>query len=885
MRNPVAVLVFCGLLGPLGGQELKPFSLPWNDSTAGLTNLQNWQPDAIGPESRVTLTPDGHYSVNGQRIRFLGVNITAASPFPTAERAEGHAARLARFGFNAVRMHHMEAPWDKRNVLIDYAAGSSRELSAERLDRLQYFVAQLAARGIYTNLNLLVSREFQTTDGLGPEISQLGWKDQHILGFFSEAALDLHKEYATKLLSAPNPYRDSQSFAQDPAIAVVEIMNENGLLQKWHEGVLDRLPEVYKQQLSNRWNQWLKARYESTPAMLTAWGAVNEPLGADLLRNTQFQIGTQSWNIERHNGAVASASTPADFNGQPSLKLDVTTPGQANWHVQLNQSQIRLESGAVYTVSFWAKASSAVPLSAGVQRAHSDYAGLGAAINVTLARDWKQYTMTFQSGVTESNARLNFNGFGDRQATVWFADVHWQPGGRLGGVPEGASLEEGNLTPVLKQGGTPTAAQQLDWVRFVLATEREYWDTMYRHIKQTLGYPGLVWGTIISNSPPNTQAGLDAIDSHTYWQHPSFPAGQDFNTTTWSVNNVSMVNDANGGVLGGLSRQRVKGKPHNVTEYQHSAPNTYNSETALLSAAYGALQDWDGIWFFEYNTSTSEFTTGWFDHGGDPGKMANNLLAATMFRRGDVAPALNEFSMSFPPETEARLAATRGGAWSIADGSHLGVPASLALQSRLSLSLDAAGGSLDQAPAAPPAGRIESDTGELAWDRTRASQGVVTVNTARTKAVIGFRAKTDFDLGPVRISPGESLQNWSTIGITLLEGDAFDSPAAGSAVIVATGDHANTGMVFTDSSRTSVSNRWGGAPALIEAVKGTIDLPVTPDRVSVWALDPRGERLSQMEVTDFEGKARLTLGSAEPTLWYEVRIAAVPRPETTARKD
>jgi len=876
MRNPFVVLALCGLCGPLYGQELKPFSLPWNDATAGLTNLQTWQPDPIGPESRVTVSPDGHYSVNGQRIRFLGVNITAASPFPTAERAEGHAARLARFGFNAVRMHHMEAPWDKNNVLIDYSAGTSRELSAERLDRLQYFVQQLAVYGIYTNLNLLVSREFQATDGLGPEIAQMGWKDQHILGLFNDTALDLHKEYATKLLTAPNPYREGLTFAEDPAIAFVEIMNENGLLQKWHEGVLDQMPEVYRQQLKGRWNQWLRARYESTSAMLSAWGAVNEPLGADLLRNTQFQSGTQYWNVERHNGAVAAVTTPSDFNGQPSLKVDVTTPGQANWHVQVNQAQISIQNGSVYTVSFWAKASGTVPLSAGIQRAHTDYAGLGPALNVSLGRDWKQYSMTFQSGVTESNARLNFNGFGDQRTTVWLADIHWQPGGQLGGIPEGISLEDANVASVPKQGGSPTAAQQLDWVRFVMAAEGDYWNAMYRHIKETLGYTGIVWGTIISNSAPITQAGLDAMDSHSYWQHPSFPTGQDFNTTNWSVNNISMVNDANGGTLGGLARQRVKRKPHNVTEYQHPAPNTYNSETPLLSAAYGALQDWDGLWFFEYNTSTSEFTTGWFDYGGDPGKMANNLLAAAMFRRFDVAPAVNEFSMAFPPETEATVAATRGGAWSIADGSHLGVPATLALQSRLSLSLDASEGSLDQAPAAPAGGRIESDTGELAWDRTRANQGVVTVNTARTKAVIGFRASTDFDLGTVRISPGSALQNWSTIGITLLEGDAFDSPAGGAAVIVATGDHANAGMVFTDSSRTSVSDRWGGAPALIEVVPGTIDLPVTPDRVTVWALDPRGERLGPVTVTDADGKARITLASAEPTLWYEVRIAALP---------
>jgi hypothetical protein len=34
--------------------------------------------------------------------------------------------------------------------------------------------------------------------------------------------------------------------------------------------------------------------------------------------------------------------------------------------------------------------------------------------------------------------------------------------------------------------------------------------------------------------------------------------------------------------------------------------------------------------------------------------------------------------------------------------------------------------------------------------------------------------------------------------------------------------------------------------------------------------------MGAVAVTDAEGKARITLGSAEPTLWYEVRIAALP---------
>jgi Carbohydrate binding domain. len=456
------------------GQGLQPFSLPWNDATPGITNLQSWQPTEAGADGRVEVTPEGHYAANGQRIRFLGVNIAAADAFPSTALAEGHAARLARFGFNGVRLHHLEAPWDKARVLVDYSSGSSRRISLERLNRLQYFVAQLAAHGIYTDLNLLVSREFQPSDGLGPEISQMGWKDQHILGFFNAAALDLHKEYATQVLTAPNPYRGDRSFAQDPAVAFVEIMNENGLLQKWHESVLDRMPQVYRAQLRDRWNQWLRQQYDGTQAMLTSWGASNEPLGGDLLRNPLFDAGTQSWNLEQHNGAAATFTTPADYDGRTSLKVEVRTPGSATWHIQINQGAIPVQTGKVYTVSFRAKAIRPTALSAVIQEAHANWATIGPSLNFTLGTDWKQYTFTFQAAATDSNSRLNFGGFGDQQTTVWLADVHWQPGGSLGSLPNGVTLEDGNVPSVAKQGPAPTAGQQLDWVRFLLSLEKDY---------------------------------------------------------------------------------------------------------------------------------------------------------------------------------------------------------------------------------------------------------------------------------------------------------------------------------------------------------------------------------------------------------------------------
>lgn len=859
--------------GSLPAAELQAFRLPWNDASSGITNLRHWQPEAAGARGRVVADPAGYYTLAGQRIRFLGVNIGAADCFPPADRAAAHAARLARFGFNGVRFHHLEAPWDKPNVLVDYAAGSSRTLNAARLDRLHHFIGQLAAQGLYTNMNLLVSREFQAADGLGPEITQLGWKDQHVLGFFHAGALALHQEYATRLLTAPNPHRGGTPLAQDPAVAFVEIMNENGLLQKWYEGVLDTLPAPYLAALRTAWNDWLATRHSTESALLTAWGAVNVPAGPNTLANGAFNAGTASWNLERHQGAVAEVSTPADFNGAASARISVTSPGTAGWHVQFTHGGQSLVKDQIYTFSFWARAADATPLTGVLSRSVADWAAVSPSLNTTLGPAWREYSQTFVAGANEPNVRMLFNGFGHRTATVWIANVNVRTGGRIGGLAEGESLAARTIAPLRRNAPTPapTTEQTRDWIRFVFDRERAYWNTMRDHLR-SLGYAGIVFGTIIANGPANPQADLDAFDSHGYWQHPQFPANSDWDPVNWTVANVSIVNSPADNLLTAMARQRIAGRPHNVTEYQHPSPNTYGSEGPLLAAAYGALQDWDSLWMFAYNTGTTDAVQDFFDHGGHAGKMTNNLLAAALFRRGDASPAVRAHQLALTPAIEVEVARTSGRAWSIADGSHLGMPATTALVSRTSLTIgDNAVG--QPAPAAPAPGRIVSDTGQLAWDLTRAGKGVVTIDTPRTKAVVGFIDRRTFDLGGVVIAPDTTRQDWATIGLTLLDGADWGSPTGAQAVLVATGDQENTGQIWKDATRTSVGANWGTAPVRIEVIPATIMLPVDSSRVQAWSLDGRGQKLAAVPVGRTDGRATLPLGLAGATLWYQIDIA------------
>ena len=57
---------------------------------------------------------DHFYTSEGRRVRLWGVNLSFAACFPTREDAERVAGRMAGFGVNSVRFHHMDtASWPR----------------------------------------------------------------------------------------------------------------------------------------------------------------------------------------------------------------------------------------------------------------------------------------------------------------------------------------------------------------------------------------------------------------------------------------------------------------------------------------------------------------------------------------------------------------------------------------------------------------------------------------------------------------------------------------------------------------------------------------------------------------------------------------------------
>ena len=875
LNVPVRSLWLIALLLSAGGLDAQkiPWILPWDDATPGITDLSGLN-SPVGAD-RVAVDTNGHFVVSGRRQRFLGVNFAGDSPFMPTNHAESVAARLAKFGVNAVRFHHMDASWAYNGGLLAYTSTSSTRVNPAQLERVHYVVSRLKAHGIYSDINLLVGREYRSGDGLGPEVTGMDWKDAHILGFFHDPALALQEDYATQLLTPTNRFT-GLPLAQDPAVAFVEIINENGLLAKWYDGGLDRLPARYAASLQSRWNGWLAARYGTDTALRAAWNILDEPLGPNLLANGDFHNGLSGWNGEQHEKARASFTRTAEFTGgRPSAKITVTTPDTAGWYVQFNYPGLKLVTNRAYTLSFWAKSTPATNADVSIMRAHADWAGLGGSQALALTPDWRAFTNTFQVSASDTNARVNFGSMGDKLATFWLADVRLQTGGPLGVMAPGASLAAGNV-PNLKYSGngyTGTREARRDWLRFMRDLEYRYYDMMVGHLRTNVGYAGLIFGTIMANSPATVQSRLDVIDGHAYWQHPQFP-GQPWDPVNWREPNISMVNTlGDDNTLAGLARQRIQGKPFMVTEYQHPSPNYYGGEGPLLLAAYAGLQDWDGLWLFDYGQGNPTVplggVRGFFDTGQHPTKLPSLLLAAHLFRRGDVRPALGETTMALTPDRELDLLQTAS-AWSVFSGSQLGVPGGLAFMNRLSTRVGSNPTGLSSPPPSPPANLLASDTGELRWNLSRIGQGLVTIDTARTKALVGFADHQAINLGGLTLEPGTTQLGWCLLGVTLTRGEVFTNDCA--LLVTATGWWENTGQVWTDASRNSVGNRWGGAPVLTEVVPFTLTLPVGTNDVRAWSLDERGQRQAAMPLTGDASTTTLTVTTNAGSIWYELEV-------------
>ncbi len=437
------------------------------------------------------------------------------------------------------------------------------------------------------------------------------------------------------------------------------------------------------------------------------------------------------------------------------------------------------------------------------------------------------------------------------------------------GVAEGACIPR--LRP--DQFASAPKAQFHTEAAFSMDLERRYFDEMARLLRDELGVRSLIVGTSDHNHGKSgyplisSLERLDVVDGHVYWQHPRYltdPATG--RRAGFDIPNTPMVNDPARSTPVQLSRTAVAGKPYTVSEVNHPFPHEYACEGIPILAAYAALHDWDGLFWYtlahEHLVGEPPRAIGHFDLGPDPVKMTQIAAGALLFARPDVRPATRTVRRTYSAEQvieSLRLP------WSAGPYFTPGFPNTLPLvhATRIESFEGPPTGPFESIPSEP----IVSDTGEIRWSGAAAQRGMVSVETPRSQALVGFCKDSPTATKHLALRVENRF-----CAVTLGTLDHRPIAQSSKLLLTATARVANSGQAW-NAKRTSLT-KWGTPPPCIEPVAGTVVLRGLEhaERVTAQPLDGTGRPLGQPLVgAKAGGDWTLAIGTPATT-WYLVSV-------------
>lgn len=811
---------------------------------------------------------DGRFVDDAGPVRLHATNLTGPANCPSHEDADQLAARLARFGINCVRLHYMDAPYgnfreEKLQGIVADDPATQRNFDPAQLERLDYMIAAFKKRGIYVNINLHVARMWDERDGF-TGTDERPWADKG-LDNFEPRMIELQKEYARKLLTHVNPHT-GLAYTSDPCVAMVELNNENALIRNYLSGAIDRLPEPYAGELGRQWNAWLRSKYASTKALQAAWNWVATPLSDEQIPEGKFDSPVspdgRKWILSLGSAEAACGADGGVF------KIDVTREGHEYFPKLFRGLSVKKDQP--YTLSFrlrQVKGSGGVTLGMAVADGGKGWRSLGVHQMLTVGSQWKEFSYSFTAADDSDSAQFQLTRF--KVGSYELDDLSFQSGVECEFNAD-ASLEACSV-PVVKTAGYAPREAVRDFYQFLVDTERNYWVGMSDYLKNDLKVKSVISGTQLGYSPPFVQAELDYVDSHSYWCHPS-PVSPD-----WRIRNESMVNSM--ACIRGLAAQRVDGKPYTVSEYNHPFPNQYGAEGQPMLRAYGQLQGWDGVFEYTYNHRPNfqpQRHTYFFSMINRTDVLAHFPACAAVFLRGDVQEAKRSVvaAVDYPAYFD-RLTASRAVGASIDSA---GFDSRLTLIHKAAIDLTGKHGTDPATVDGISADRkvFVSDTGELKWNVEQPGAGYFTINTPNTKLFTGFPQGRTIELGDVTLAIGKTRLNWATVSLVSRHATGFgESNRPANILLAATGLSENQGMKIDQVTATTITleDDWGDGPVCAEGIPATITLPVAPDRLRCFALDPGGNRKSQLPVEkNGTGGSTIAIKPDYKTVWYELDI-------------
>jgi hypothetical protein len=242
----------------------------------GVIDMDDWLDRPAGTHGGVRMVKDHFAFEDGTPVKFWGVNLSYTANAPDRETADFTAARYARYGVNAVRMHKFSYPTGQMGI---GDPNDSTRMDAKGLDRLDYFASKLKEHGVYFGWSH--SYGFHVVPGdrkrllAYDEIANNLKGNTYAFINFAEDVQDLMIEMVVNLLKHKNPYT-GRTYADEPALCFIELQNEDDIFFYTSAGALNACP-TYRKRFLERFAAWLKERYGSQEKLKEAWGDALKP--------------------------------------------------------------------------------------------------------------------------------------------------------------------------------------------------------------------------------------------------------------------------------------------------------------------------------------------------------------------------------------------------------------------------------------------------------------------------------------------------------------------------------------------------------------------------------------------------------------------------------
>lgn len=833
------------------------FDVPGLDVPDGSPTDMSWLNTQPAGASGFLRCEGGHFvDGKGRRVRLIGTNLTGDACFPEESQAPRLATRLAQLGFNVVRMHFMDI--DGRDVGIwkdpkDTAGGGLHPGRLRRLDRL---VSELAKQGIYANINLHVARHYPGQPMVpGDQTMKMG----KTLDRWYPPYVALLEGYARELLGHVNEFT-GRRYADEPAVACVEINNENTVIKDIRNDYRAHLTGPLREAFCQQWTAWLKVRYVTTAQLAASWNREAQPLGTELL-----QPG--GWSVQNGGGAKSALEQQG---GRMVWRIE--RAGSEGWHLQLQRKNLAVKAGR-HTLRLRARASEPQRLGASVMLDTAPWGTRGLSGALRLTGEWQEFTLTadIEPAVPPAHLRLNFSAE-QKPAVIEMEAVSLRSGGGVG-LPDGQSIERGVDIPA----ADAVSAVVRDFTAFLIDAEMSTTRRMVKFLKSEVGCRMPISDTQISYGGP---AGVlretelcDYSDIHGYWQHPSYTRNERGWTVAFKIPNSSQVASAEGGTLGFMALHRVDGRPFSVSEYNTPAPNDHSAELFPLLASIGALQDWDALYSYTYRDFGNDYDNtalkGYFHLIGRACALVHAPAAAILFRETPLPPSKGAVHLTLRRDAIPELVYQHKTVSDIARDA--GIATGVAWLRRVTCSIEAGDGPPNRAgDGAVQTGVRSSDGGAMRWFPDDPAGPWFSLNAPSVRFLVGHVGGRAFEVGDVRFEiasrpwPRE-LPAYACVSLVSID----RKPIAESKRLLLAASARTEGQSMPwDQARTSLpAGKWGTAPSISEAVP--LDLTLPGPGGNATALDATGRPAGCLKTV---GRT-ITLRAEDRTLW-----AVIERP-------